>query len=107
MYPKGEPLQDYVTRRSNMCPKKKANLALRSQEDRTCARKEREPGITVTRKVNMCPKREPIQDYGHINGEHVLKWSGTQNLVNKKYHLLDRTPLVKAESDFLRHFVTF
>ncbi|MBT2644559.1 hypothetical protein J7I80_20295, partial [Bacillus sp. ISL-41] len=52
-------------------PEKEEDPRFRSQEEATCARKERGSTISVTRRGNMCPKRKRIHDFGHKTSQHV------------------------------------
>ncbi|MDQ0414794.1 hypothetical protein [Mesobacillus stamsii] len=71
----GRESENTVTRKANMCPRRKRKrehghkkgqhvpakeekVRARSQERLTCAREGRKSESTVTRKANMCPKRK-------------------------------------------------
>jgi len=83
--PKGRKNESTVTRKANLCPKRKKKrehghkqgqlvpqkeekTRARSQARAICAREGRKSENTVTRKANMCPKRKKKREHGHKKG---------------------------------------
>jgi hypothetical protein len=58
---------DYGRRTREAAPEKGCHRGLRSQNQRSCARKGAPPGITVAEPENLHPKRSATRDFGGIN----------------------------------------